>query len=203
MTITETPLGAVEERRSVGTIEEVRPRERVITIIAMPYDVETHRANGAYVESFAPGAFAGIERRNGQIRVNREHVLAQPVGRVTRWVPDRPDALLGELKVSKTVLGDETLELASDGILDASVGFLPMKHADGTVGEVWSENRTKRRVTRAWLHHLALTTDPAYEGARVLDVRTAAEPPSSSATPARDEMMALLRERGHLPAGYV
>jgi HK97 family phage prohead protease len=201
MTLTEdiAPAGAVEERRSVGSVAEVQFPERIITLVAMPYDAETSRADGRFRESFAPGAFAGIEHRNGRIRVNREHMLHAPVGRVTRWVSDRPDALVAELRVSKTPLGDETLELAADGVLDASVGFMPFPG-----GEVWTENRSKRRITKAWLHHLALTADPAYEGANVLEVRsTTTEKVSSSATPARDEMMALLRERGHLPTGYV
>ena len=42
-------------------------------------------------------------------------------------------------------------------------------------GEEWSEDRSLRRITKAWLHHLALTADPAYDGARVLEVRRADE----------------------------
>ena len=199
MTIIEVeaaPAGAVEERRSVGSIEEVRFPERLITILAMPYNTPTPRASNKYIEEFAPGAFHGLEHRNGRIRVNREHVLTAPVGRVETWYADRDDALIGTLKVSKTQLGDETLELAADGVLDASVGFLPMPG-----GEQWTEHRTHRRVTKAWLHHLALTGDPAYDGAQVLDVRRATDEHVREVvdgTPVKDSVLAMLRERGQL-----
>jgi HK97 family phage prohead protease len=193
----------VEERRASGPITEVRFPDRMITLVAMPYNEETARAGGRFLESFAPGSFAGLEHRNGRIRVNREHVIGAPVGRVDVWHSDREEALIGELRVSRTPLGDETLELAADGILDASVGFLPMEG-----GEEWTENRTRRRVTKAWLHHLGLTADGAYEGARVLEVRRATEPPVPdaqqppvSATPNRDALVAMLMERGQLK-GY-
>lgn len=202
MTIDEMPVvaGEIEERRASGPITEVRFPDRIITLVAMPYNEETARAGGRFVESFAPGSFAGLEHRNGRIRVNREHVIGAPVGRVDVWHSDREDALVAELRVSRTPLGDETLELAADGILDASVGFLPMPG-----GEAWTENRSKRRVTKAWLHHLGLTADGAYEGARVLEVRRAvepAEPPAPvSETPNRDALVAMLIERGQMK-GY-
>jgi hypothetical protein len=37
-------------------------------------------------------------------------------------------------------------------------------------GDVWQDS-THRRVKRALLHHVALTPDPAHEGAVALDVR--------------------------------
>jgi hypothetical protein len=38
-------------------------------------------------------------------------------------------------------------------------------------GEQW-EGRSRRRITRAWLGHVAFVPEPAYEGARVLAVRS-------------------------------
>jgi HK97 family phage prohead protease len=211
MTVTATqdvmarPTGAVEERRALGSIEEVRYPDRIITVVAVPYNVETQRADGRFRESFAPRSFEGLEVRNGRIRVRREHESAGAVGKVEVWDSRREDALIANLSIAKTRLGDETLELAADGVLDASVGF--QTYAGG---EQWSENRTRRRITKAWMHHLGLTDDPAYEGAKVLEVRSVGRPGAdagtvapTSATPAKDEMMALLRERGHLPTGYV
>jgi phage head maturation protease len=72
------------------------------------------------------------------------------------------------VRIAQTALGEETLELANEGALDASAGFLPMPG-----GESWHERRTMRRITKAWLGHIALTPDPAYLDARVLAVRTA------------------------------
>lgn len=190
------PIGTViEERRSSGSVAEVRFPERIITIMAVPYEEISTRASERWKESFARGSFNGIETRNDKIRVNREHVIGQPVGRINRWYVDRPEGLVGELKVSETLMGDETLALANDGVLDASVGFWPLKN-----GIEWLENRSHRRITRAWLHHLALTADPAYDGAQVIEVRQQSyEPPApTSSTPNRDAIAALLMERGQL-----
>lgn len=191
------PIGSViEERRSSGSVAEVRFPDRIITITAVPYDEISERADARFRESFAPGSFNGIEARNDKIRVNREHVIGQPVGRIVRWHIDRPSGLVGELKVSETLMGDETLALADDGVLDASVGFWPLKN-----GVEWLENRSHRRITKAWLHHLALTADPAYDGAQVLEVRQQqppAPPAPTTTTPNRDAVMALLMGRGQL-----
>ena len=40
-------------------------------------------------------------------------------------------------------------------------------------GEVW-ETRSRRRLTKAWLGHIAMVPDPAYETANVLAVRSQA-----------------------------
>jgi phage head maturation protease len=93
--------------------------------------------------------------------------------------------LVAELRIAQTPLGDETLALADEDCLDASAGFAPMSG-----GETWPE-RDWRRVTKAFLGHIAMTPDPAYSGAGVLAVRGAAssqsEPP---ATPHLDEVRA-------------
>ena len=72
------------------------------------------------LESIAQGAFDGIERRANRVRVNRDHELQRTVGRAVTFHPSREDGLVAELKIAKTELGDETLQLADEGILDAS-----------------------------------------------------------------------------------
>jgi phage head maturation protease len=89
--------------------------------------------------------------------------------------------------MARTPLGEETLQLADEGILDASAGFLPMPG-----GMQW-RNQDEVRLTKVWLGHIAMTPDPAYEGARVLAVRSAAP---TSATPGLDQLRAwLLQDR--------
>ena len=82
--------------------------------------------------------------------------------------PATAEGLIARLKIAKTELGDETLELAADDCLDASAGYLPMPG-----GEKWL-NRSRVQMTKCWLGHVALTPDPAYTGARVLSVRQTA-----------------------------
>jgi HK97 family phage prohead protease len=149
--------------------------------VVIPYDTEAVVPyDGRMVrESVAPGAFDGIERRANRIRVNRDHRLERTVGRVASFHPSRTEGLVARVRIARTELGDETLALADDDCLDASAGFLPMPG-----GEQWSEMRRRVRITKAWLGHIAMTPDPAYEDARVLAVRSQA--PGASSTPNLD-----------------
>jgi HK97 family phage prohead protease len=158
--------------------------ERIIEMIAVPYDEETIvRDRGRMVrESVAPGAFAGVERRANRVKVNLAHNVEAVVGRAMALHPDRPEGLVAELRISRTPRGDDMLALAADGAIDASVGFAPMPG-----GEQWNGDRSARRITRAYLGHIALTGDPAYQGANVLAVRQASAPapdlPASARVP--------------------
>ena len=100
-----------------------------------------------------------------RIKVNRDHVRDRVVGKAVRFHPSRNEGLVAELQIANTTEGNDTLELANDGLLAASAGFgVP----DG--GETWPE-RTLRRLTRVWLDHIAMTPDPAYDGTEPIDVR--------------------------------
>ena len=164
--------------------------ERTIEMIVIPYDTRTLVAyKGRMVhESIDRGAFAGIERRANRVRVNREHERMQTIGRAVAFHPSREEGLVSEVKIAKTPLGDETLELAADGCLDASAGFAPMPG-----GMHWLE-RSAYRVSKAWLAHIAMTSEPAYEGAQVLAVRSVGDPVDVSATPNLDQWRAMLAE---------
>ena len=155
---------------------------RTIELIVMPYDASIRVPyDGRLVsETIARGAFDGIERRANRIRVNRDHQLERTVGRATSFHPARDEGLVAQVKIANTDLGNDTLELASDGCLDASAGFLPMQG-----GMRW-DGPNAYTVTKAWLGHIALTPQPAYEDAKVLAVRTAAAAPASQ-TPNLDQ----------------
>jgi HK97 family phage prohead protease len=139
-------------------------------------------------ETINRGAFDGIERRANRVRVNREHERMQTIGRAFKFHPSRQEGLVSEVKIAKTPLGDETLELAADGCLDASAGFAPMPG-----GIQWQE-RSAYRISKAWLGHIALTSEPAYEGARVLAVRSAGDQVAMSTTPNLDQWRAMLAD---------
>lgn len=141
--------------------------KRIIELIVSPYETEAlvQHEGRMIKEIFSRGAYDGIERRANRVRVNRDHDLARTVGRAVAFHPSREEGLVAELRIAATDLGDETLALAEEECLDASAGYLPMPN-----GEVW-ETRNRVRVTRAWLGHIAMTPDPAYETARVLAVR--------------------------------
>jgi HK97 family phage prohead protease len=154
------------EYRTASTLE-VRHAQRIIELIAVPYNETTavQRRGKWITESFDPDAFSGV---SGDITVNRAHDLERPLGRVHKLHPSDPRGLRSEMRISRTAEGDDVLELAEDGLLSASVGFIPL-------GERWSIDRSAVTVTRARLAHIALTGDPAYMGAKVLAVRSAQE----------------------------
>ena len=145
--------------------------QRSIELVVMPYEQEALVPYGAKLvtEVIARGAFDGIERRPNRIRVNRDHDVTRTVGRAVALHPSREEGLVADIRVARTELGDETLALADEGCLDASAGFLPMPG-----GEQWLE-RSRVRIRKAWLGHIAMTPDPAYANANVLAVRNAAQ----------------------------
>jgi HK97 family phage prohead protease len=165
MTTTDQPAGQLRYR-TIETFEVDYPN-RTIELIVTPYEQEAIVPfDGRLVtEVFSAGAYAGIERRANRIRVNRDHDVKRTVGRAVALHPSRDVGLVAEIRIAKTDLGDETLALADEGILDASAGYLPMAN-----GEIW-ETRNRVRIVKAWLGHIAMTPDPAYQNANVLAVR--------------------------------
>lgn len=140
--------------------------ERVIEVIAVPYDQEAvvdYRGETVR-ESFAPNAFDGIDTRNDHVTANREHDYSRTFGKVVEWRSGDPRGLIARIKVSDTALGDETLRLAADGVLKPSVGFVA-RPRDSIL------RNGLRRVVRAFMDHLSLVPNPAYMGADVLAVR--------------------------------
>lgn len=211
--VVDRPLAPIEYR--MAETLDVRFPDRIVEVLAIPYEVETAavvEGGRQITEVFARGAFDGVERRANRVKVNRDHQREKTVGRAVKLTPAHERGLVADLRISHTPLGDETLELAADGVLDASIAFAPMPG-----GQEWDERRSRRRVRRAWLGHIALIPDPAYEDAQVLDVRSAAAavdaavdeairraaaPPVvvvSSLTPNKDEMLARLAEIGYHP----
>lgn len=193
----------VLELRS-ATVADVRFPERIITLLAVPYEQPTpddkpvmYRGR-AYREVFRRGSFDGIEKRSDKIRVNREHRKGDTVGKAVRFDPYSNEGLITELRMVASPRGEETLALAAEDMLSPSVGF----GVRGSDQEF--DPRTKpfptRYVNRAFLDHIALVEDPAYTGAQVIDVRgdqefvNAADLPHLT-TPKLDEWTAYLASR--------
>jgi HK97 family phage prohead protease len=170
-------------------------------LIAVPWNQEADVfwRGEEWKEVFVPGAFDGIESHAGRIRVNREHLMGDTVGKVIQF-ENAADGLRAQVKIAETTRGDDTLALADEDMISASVGYRVKKPSD-----VQLNRRNKmRRVVRAFIDHLAMVEAPAYAGARVLAVR--AEPSGLQvaeplpATPALDavtqsEVLAWARAR--------
>jgi len=174
---------------------EVRFAERMIEVIAVPYEETTKvlYRDRLIDETVARGAFEGVQMRAKGWKVNRAHDRERPIGYVHKFKPRDERGLVTEIgPIKNTRDGDDALELAADGLLGASIGFAVL-HPDD---EEWSVDRRSRRVNKAWLDHIALTGDPAYPGAKVLAVRHAEPAPAPVSTPNLDQVLAwLLAER--------
>lgn len=162
--------------------------ERIIEVIAVPYDQETVVSYRGEMmrESVAPGAFAGIESRGDHVTANREHNYERSFGKVIGYRHDNPRGLVTQIRASDTPLGDETLRLAADGVLKASVGMV-VRRSDQVI------RNGLRRVKRAFLDHIAMVPNPAYLGADVLAVRQEQQEPEQPA-PATPRLDAILRD---------
>jgi phage head maturation protease len=177
--------------------------KRIVTVIAMPYEQPTtiNEPGRSYQEVVSRSAFSGIEKQPRRIKVNRDHSWDKPVGKVVALHPSRQEGLVAEIKITgqrrgEFPLGDATLDLCDDGILDASAGFCLLLRDDGRVyddAEVWERNGTVRRLNRLYLDHVAFVPNPAYPGAAVIDVRDAPvlsqEPLGGDAAPNRDKLV--------------
>lgn len=174
-------------------LTDIDHKQRLIDLIAVPWDEEAvvPWRGEAWREVFRRGAFNGIEGHAGRIRVNREHVRGDTVGKVVWLDADSDAGLLARVQVARTLRGDETLQLADEDMISASVGYFVKEPRDVVLNK-----RTKvREVMRAFLDHLGLVESPAYAGAQVLAVREApsglavAESTPLPPTPALDEAM--------------
>jgi HK97 family phage prohead protease len=176
------------ELRTV-TFSEINHPERIIDLIAVPYNewAAVQLEDRMIQESFAPGAFGAVRNRADRARfqVNIEHDPERWVGRVVGLEPDHPDGLRAELRIRRTPEGDQVLVDAEDGMYAASVGFGVYPRDQEWVA------KDRRRITKAYLDHIALTPTPAYAGAGVISVRN--EPRSS--TPRLDRVLAELAQR--------
>jgi HK97 family phage prohead protease len=135
----------------------------------LPWGVEARVVDrGRLVtETFQRGALADTDP--GRVPLTATHPRdagTLPIGR-TLAIDDRADAAWGEWLVSDTMIGNEVLALARDGVpLGLSVGF-----AEVPGGSRWSADQQRVTRTRALLDHVAVVRVPAYEGAGVVGVR--------------------------------
>jgi phage head maturation protease len=190
----EAPAAPVEFRSS--NVAGVNFKNRIIDLIAVPYDEEApvEYRGEMWKESFLRGSFDGIEKRPNRVRANRDHERTRTVGKVAAFHPSRAEGLVAEVRIAKTLLGDETLALADEDCLGASVGFA----VRGSDQELNRRARS-RVIKRAFVDHLAFVSDPAYLGAEVLSVRNASQSPAAAdlpklVTPDLDEFRAWFDE---------
>jgi HK97 family phage prohead protease len=155
--------------RNDAVLADVDTRQRLITLLAVPWDQEAEVPwrGEMWNEVFRRGAFNGLEDHVGRVRVNREHKVGDTVGRLVFADPKAEDGLITRAKIAASTRGDDTLALAEDDAISPSVGYRIHDPADININR-----RTKfREVVKAFLDHLSLVEQPAFAGAHVLEVR--------------------------------
>ena len=179
--------------RSDGVLADVDSLQRLIDVIAVPWGQEARVfwRGDFWTEVIERGAFDGVESRAGQVRVNREHTKGDTVGKIVEFDPKHEKGLFVRVKIADTPRGHETLKLAEEDMISASIGYRTNKASDVVVDK---QART-RRVRVAYLDHLGMVEDPAFKEARVLAVREDGTPGIEVAdgplpeTPVLDEIM--------------
>lgn len=173
-----------------STLTGVDAKQRLIDVIAVPYGEETDVMwrGEMWREVIEPGAFKGLEDHAGRVRVNREHVKGDTVGKVTQFDTTDDRGLIARVKIAQTLRGDETLALADGDMISASIAYFVKNPSDVQI----NRNKNTRSVRRAFVDHLALVESPAYVGAQVLAVREGQPGPPGTPLPATPSLDALM-----------
>lgn len=128
--------------------------------IAVPWDTEIELWPGVR-EKFTRGS---IEPREG-VKLFWRH--GDVIGLVVEHT-DTPEGWQIRGRISRTPLGDEAYTLLRDGVIDRlSIGFEPVEWD-------YDQHRELTTHTRARVHEVSLVPIPAYEDARITQVRAAA-----------------------------
>ena len=142
---------------------------REITAIAVPWNTFATVSDGTEV-MFKPGSLPVDGKAP---RVFMYHDAAKPVGIVSERV-DTGTEMLASMKISRTLLGDEALVLAADGVMDVSVGVNPI--------EFEYDEKDRMIVSKGEWLELSLVPIPAFAGATITDVAASAAQPDTQPT---------------------
>jgi hypothetical protein len=140
--------------------------ERVVEGIAVPWGETSFVAGDPAGERFLPGSLTrSVRQRGTRLKLFRNHDHSTAIGRVEKLDARHPDGLWSSWRIFNTPAGDAALVEIAEGALDAfSIGFRAVKVRRGEDGA--------REVVEADVHETSLAPLGAYDGARVLALRT-------------------------------
>ena len=140
--------------------------ERIVEGIVVPWNETTHLTEDPRGERFRPGSLTRtIKERGDRVKLFRNHDHDQAVGRAVQWKAAHEGGCWAQFRIAATSAGDDVLAEVREGMLDAfSVGFLPKRETRGGDGA--------REIIEAQLHEVSLCPIGAYDGARVLAMRS-------------------------------
>lgn len=182
-------------QRSFTAEFDVRRTRRLIEGLAVPLDhpqLVSDDGRTTYTESWDRAAFNDQLRHGnniGRVRFTYDHLdgLTNWLGKAVDLVAE-PDGLHGVWRVDDTETGDVALYKAGSGQLTGlSVGARPDESV--TRGDVVAR-------VRAWLYHVSLVEDPAFDLAQVAAVRKKQTPIEPSPWIARAAELKAKRPQG-------
>lgn len=154
---------------------------RRIAGLVMPWGVVATDSRGMGQWRFQRGSLTWKDV--GRVKLLRDHDISKPVGRAVS-LDDREDGLHGVFQIARGRMGDETLELAEDGVLDGFSGG-PLIEPDGW--EMDRQQRGVRAVTNGRLAEVTITAMPAYDDARVTHVAAMLRRPKEGSDGRREQ----------------
>jgi len=161
------PRAPIEHR--TASIADTNESQRLVTVVVTPYEepATVMWRDELWNELFERGAWDRLAHTHpGRIRANRGHDKNRTCGKAMKFFPSRQEGLVAEVRMAQTALGDETLQLCVEDNISVSAGFGALP-SDQVIDR---SNRT-RRIKSAYMDHISFVEDPAYTGARVLEVR--------------------------------
>jgi HK97 family phage prohead protease len=140
--------------------------ERIVEGIVVPWGETSFMTPDPRGERFMPGSLTRtVKERGHMIKLYRTHDHKVAVGKSLKWDVKNEAGCWAQFRIANTPAGDAVLAEAHEGMLDAfSVGFLPKREVRGADGA--------REVLEAQLHEVSLVPMGAYDGARVLAMRS-------------------------------
>lgn len=141
--------------------------ERIVEGVVVPWNETSYLTADPRGERFRPGSLTRtIKERGDRVKLFRAHDHGVAVGKPLAWKSTEA-GLWAQFRIAATPAGDDVLLELREGMLDAfSVGFLPKRDTRGADGA--------REIIEAQLHEVSVCPIGAYDGARVLAMRTPA-----------------------------
>ena len=165
----------IESSRAIFGVEWRRPSidERTVNGIAVPWMETTYLVEDPGGERFMPGSLTrSVKARGDRMKLYRggtEHQRDTAIGRPLAMDARHPDGLFTAWHIAKTPAGDAALEEIAEGMLDAfSIGFRAIRTQRAPDGA--------REVMEAELLEVQILPLGAYDGARVMEVRSPGQP---------------------------
>ena len=144
--------------------------ERIVEGIVVPWGETTYLTENPAGERFRPGSLTRtVKERGERIKLYRTHDHTRAIGKPVAWKTNHDGGCWAQFRIAAGTQGDDVLLEVREGMLDAfSVGFLPIRETRGADGA--------REIVEAALHEVSICPMGAYDGARVLAMRTPRPP---------------------------